>query len=83
MANSGPGTNGSQFFITTGTPQYLNGKHTIFGEVIAGYDVVVKITNVPRNGQDRPNEPVTISKITILTRAPKAAAASPAKAPAK
>jgi len=65
MANSGPNTNGSQFFITVAATDWLTGKHTIFGEVVEGYEVAEKIVNVPRSRQDKPNKDVAIKTITI------------------
>ncbi|MFT3708459.1 MAG: peptidylprolyl isomerase [Archangium sp.] len=65
MANAGPNTNGSQFFVTTSMPTYLNGKHTIFGEVVKGYEVVESISRVPKGRGDRPVEPVVIQSISI------------------
>ena len=65
MANSGPGTNGSQFFITVSATPWLNGKHTIFGEVIEGADVVDLISRVKTGSQDRPAEDVIVESVTV------------------
>jgi len=68
MANAGPGTNGSQFFINEVPTPWLNGRHTVFGHC-KEIDVITAIANVPRGANDMPNDPVTISKLTI-SRAP-------------
>src|ERR1700758_2472397 len=65
MANSGPNTNGCQFFITVAATPWLTGNHTIFGEVVEGQDIADKISKLPKNRQDKPLQDVSVKTVKI------------------
>ncbi|MCS7026662.1 MAG: peptidylprolyl isomerase [Bryobacteraceae bacterium] len=65
MAHAGPGTAASQFFITEAEAPWLNGRYTIFGQLVEGMEVVRAIARVPKDGEDKPLKPVTILKVTF------------------
>jgi peptidyl-prolyl cis-trans isomerase A (cyclophilin A) len=65
MANAGPGTNGCQFFVTVVPTEWLTGKHTIFGEVTEGYEVVETISKAPTGAQDHPNPEIVLERVEI------------------
>jgi peptidyl-prolyl cis-trans isomerase A (cyclophilin A) len=66
MANSGPNTNGAQWFITEGATKHLDDRHTVFGAVVSGQEIVSQIARAPRGERDRPNQDIVIEKVEIF-----------------
>jgi cyclophilin family peptidyl-prolyl cis-trans isomerase len=66
MANSGPNTNGSQFFITHGPTPHLDGAYNVFGEVVMGQNIITLMGGVPKNRNNKPNSPIIMKKVSIL-----------------
>jgi peptidyl-prolyl cis-trans isomerase A (cyclophilin A) len=66
MANSGPNTNGSQFFLTEKATPWLDNRHSVFGQAVAGAELIAKITRVARDGRDRPNQDVVLQRVEIF-----------------
>ncbi len=65
MANSGPNTNGSQFFVTVAPTPWLDNRHTVFGEIVEGQDVADNISKAPRDSSDRPRTPIVLQHVRI------------------
>src|SRR5690606_5771576 len=68
MANAGPNTNGSQFFVTVAATPWLDGRHTVFGEVTEGMDIVNKISVAPTGPNDKPKEDIKIKSVKIVRK---------------
>ncbi|MBL8231167.1 MAG: peptidylprolyl isomerase [Bryobacterales bacterium] len=83
MAHAGIGTAASQFFVTEAEAPWLNGKYTVFGQVVEGMDVVKAIARVPKDGDDKPLKPVTIVKVTFEREGPPPPNAPEGRAPMK